>query len=491
MEEFSFERIHLGMVVRVEVVHVGRVDQVEALDVLRRLLHVRLGLLLDLDERLLHLHGVETIQRVDDADACFGEVVQARDVAEAIDAPCLVPVPELVEVGVDVPQVAELADGRVVHVIPPRQDVAPPPDGLPLVGRPELPGVRDVLQLLVVASLAALHAELHHDPPALHQLNGALERVKDRRIAPRRRLGHLPPSGDALRQGRLAQLVDVQEHHVRHQHLGFDEGELRSVLDLSIRRDHCLQIGPFVLLRGGLEAEGAVVDRLGVLRDDLPLVELGATRQVLVVPKDHFALCKATDITADATSDHLKEQALRLWDEAVLLERHGGGRLGRRGTALPQATSHVFLAEDRVKVANGVEATHVLWEQAHVRLEHRDGRVPRVEVPSHVLDHLCRNLGLRLRHADAIQQRLADGWTQQRLTDVVLLGQQVNDGLGEARLLLLLQRRPDDREQEHPQVVRHVRVGLHLFDQARYEGLRPPSALLLEEAEMLLEQGVG
>ena len=40
-------------------------------------------------------------------------------------------------------------------------------------------------------------------------------------------------------------------------------------------------------------------------------------------------------------------------------------------------------------------------------------------------------------------------------------------------------------------MVRHVRVGLHLFNQARYEGLRPPSALLLEEVEVLLEQGVG
>ena len=47
-----------------------------------------------LDKRLLHLHGVEAIERVDDLHAGLGLVVQARDAPQPVHAPCLVPAEE-------------------------------------------------------------------------------------------------------------------------------------------------------------------------------------------------------------------------------------------------------------------------------------------------------------------------------------------------------------------------------------------------------------
>lgn len=44
-----------------------------------------------LDECLLHLHGVEAIQRVDDLHAGLWLVVEAGDPAQTVDAPGLVP----------------------------------------------------------------------------------------------------------------------------------------------------------------------------------------------------------------------------------------------------------------------------------------------------------------------------------------------------------------------------------------------------------------
>ena len=54
-----------------------------------------------LDEGLLHLHGIEAVEGVDDVAAGLGLVVQPRHVAQPVHAPGLVPVPHLMHGGCD------------------------------------------------------------------------------------------------------------------------------------------------------------------------------------------------------------------------------------------------------------------------------------------------------------------------------------------------------------------------------------------------------
>ena len=141
------------------------------------------------------------------------------------------------------------------------------------------------------------------------------------------------------------------------------------------------------------------------------------------------------DPAANAAAHELQELELRLGQEAVLAQRERDAGVVGDGTAVPQAKGHVVLSQGAVQVAQRVKAAHVGGEQHDMPLQHRDGDMPGVNVASHVLDHLGWDLGLRLALADALQQRLAHGGPQRyRLASMVLLGQQLDDGLSQRRL---------------------------------------------------------
>ena len=141
------------------------------------------------------------------------------------------------------------------------------------------------------------------------------------------------------------------------------------------------------------------------------------------------------DAPADAAPHELQELLLRLRQEAVLAQRQRHAGVLRGGAAVPKPKGHVLLRERAVQVAQRVKAAHVRREQHHVALQHGYGYVPRMHVPPHVLYHLSRDLGLRLALGDALQQRLPNrGAQRHRLPRVVLLGQQLDDGLGQRGL---------------------------------------------------------
>jgi hypothetical protein len=71
------------------------------------------------------------------------------------------------------------------------------------------------------------------------------------------------------------------------------------------------------------------------------------------------------------------------------------------------------------------------------------------------------------RHAasPANPPHLYDVGARARLALMILLGEELYDGLGQVDLLLLLQRRPHDGEHQHPQVVRHRGVDVRVAAQ--------------------------
>lgn len=139
--------------------------------------------------------------------------------------------------------------------------------------------------------------------------------------------------------------------------------------------------------------------------------------------------------SAHTTAHKLQELQLRLDQEAMLAQCQCNPGVVGSSTAVPQAKGHVLLCQSTVQVAQRIKAAHVVGEQHNVALQHGDCNVPRVHVTAHVLDHLGRNFGLRLALADALQQRLPHCGAQCNcLARVVLLGQQLNDRLGQRRL---------------------------------------------------------
>mmetsp|Transcript_35300 Transcript_35300/g.111552 ORF Transcript_35300/g.111552 Transcript_35300/m.111552 type:complete len:375 (-) Transcript_35300:1314-2438(-) len=147
LEEHPLEPEDLGLVVGRKVLEVGSVDQVHAAHELPRHVEVRLGLLSDLDEGLLHLHGEEAVHLVEHAHAELVEVLPPRHARQLIHAPRLVAVTELMQLRLHIVEGLECVDNEVVHVVAPHQEVVPPRHAVPRVGGAQPPGLEDILQI--------------------------------------------------------------------------------------------------------------------------------------------------------------------------------------------------------------------------------------------------------------------------------------------------------------------------------------------------------
>ena len=70
---------------------------------------------------------------------------------------------------------------------------------------------------------------------------------------------------------------------------------------------------------------------------------------------------------------------------------------------------------------------------------------------------------------DALQQRLNHVRPHGGLSQVRLFAEQTDHRLGELQLLFALQRRPHDRENQHPEVICDVRISHRHLSQGRHQ----------------------
>ena len=216
-----------------------------------------------------------------------------------------------------------------------------------------------------------------------------------------------------------------------------------------------------------------VLHRSGKVGDELPLVQLFRAVEPVGLPEAELGFGHAAHLPGGRALHPTEEDVVRLLPVPVLRERQAGAGHVAVASLPPQTHQSVLLAEKPVQLGEGVEASRFLWVTHDVVLEESHGDVPRVVRLSEKLDELARNFGLRLRQRDTFQKRLDHVGANRGLPLVVLLGQQRDHRLGELHLLLASQRRPNDRVDEHPQVVRHVSVSSRHFPQGAHQVLDP------------------
>mmetsp|Transcript_23524 Transcript_23524/g.76534 ORF Transcript_23524/g.76534 Transcript_23524/m.76534 type:complete len:201 (-) Transcript_23524:1916-2518(-) len=153
----------------------------------------------------------------------------------------------------------------------------------------------------------------------------------------------------------------------------------------------------------------------------------------------------------------------------MLHKRDARSRPFGRAALPPQSKQDITFREQRVQLSEGIEAARLAREEHHMVLEQRDGDVPRIVRLAQPFEQVARNLGLRLAERYALQKRLDNVWPCGCLSLMVLLAEQQDHGFGELVLLLLLERCPNDREDEHPDMVRYITIAssnlLQRFDE--------------------------
>ena len=140
------------------------------------------------------------------------------------------------------------------------------------------------------------------------------------------------------------------------------------------------------------------------------------------LPQAQLRLGHAGHLTGRRALHAAEEDVVRLLPVPVLRQRETGAGHVAVATLSPQPDQGVSLAQEPVELRERVEAPRLLRVADHVVLQERHGDVPRVVGLTEELDEFTRNLRLRLRQRDALQQRLHHVGTNSRLPLVVLLG---------------------------------------------------------------------
>mmetsp|Transcript_8737 Transcript_8737/g.27104 ORF Transcript_8737/g.27104 Transcript_8737/m.27104 type:complete len:383 (-) Transcript_8737:570-1718(-) len=340
----------LRLVLRRKVLEVGGIEQVERLFVLQRRADVRLGLLADLNERLLHLHGGEAVHLVEHRDAHARLAVLARDARQAVDAPGLVAEAQLVQRWVDLVEVLEGVHHHVVHVAAPVHHLRPPLQALPLVWQAQAPRLQDVLELRAGVVLVTRGVpDLHQHARRLLQLHQLLEAEQQIGMRLDARGRQRPPlvqrEHDTLTHRLIACL-----HRPRLQR-GARCDALESGRFLALRDgEHVLaQVLPLAQLPQRVELHLVVVDLPRELRHLVPLVELLGTLDPAVLPQaDLRFLHRLRKVAAVHLHHAAAEYVLRLGEYAVLHQRKSRGRLLGGAALAPEPRNHVMLAQHAI-----------------------------------------------------------------------------------------------------------------------------------------------
>ncbi|KAH3664815.1 hypothetical protein OGATHE_003630 [Ogataea polymorpha] len=216
-QEHALERDELSLLLRGKVHEVGVADHIQPGAQLGRVLVVALGLLAQLEERLLNLDVGQSVDLGELVDADLRHVVLSGDVRKPVDHPGdLVVAAERVRVVVAV-VLLQRRNQRHVHlvdhverVLAPRDQVVPDIDVVPDVRQPLAPRLQHALELLTldVQVLCRRGGQTAVHLARLHELHVLLENVQQRDVRAGDSCGQRVP----LAQRQLDALVAVPGH---------------------------------------------------------------------------------------------------------------------------------------------------------------------------------------------------------------------------------------------------------------------------------------
>ena len=142
-----------------KVVEVGAVDNVQTRAQVHGAQHkVALDLLAQPNERILNLNVVQLADLRQRVEAHVDQLVLARHVRKLVDAPCRLVVTHERQCRIDIHQRLERAADQSVHLLPPREHVAPRRNVVPEIRKPFAPPSENALNVGCQHVSIATHA---------------------------------------------------------------------------------------------------------------------------------------------------------------------------------------------------------------------------------------------------------------------------------------------------------------------------------------------